>query len=130
MMHIKEVASDICSGCRNKRCLIGIFDGKNIFDQPVKNDLITYGNILKIATGQGDDYTTGCWLDYNFLKIHYKMIATALRKKQALDAHPKTIQQISFTPNLDRAGYTTMFFIIKEAKDNILDFLQGIVKTL
>ena len=110
--------------------MIGIFDGKNIFDQPVKNDLITYGNILKIATGQGDDYTTGCWLDYNFLKIYYKMIATALRKKQALDAHPKTIQQISFTPNLDRAGYTTMFFIIKEAKDNILDFLQGIVKTL
>ena len=108
-----------------------MIDGKNLIkDQPIKVYMKTCYNIRKITTGQLDDYTTGCWLDYNFLKIYYKMIATALRKKQALDAHPKTIQQISFTPNLDRAGYTTMFFIIKEAKDNILDFLQGIVKTL
>ena len=37
-----------------------IIDGKNLFDQPVKNDKLTYENIRKIATGQGDDYTTGC----------------------------------------------------------------------
>ena len=40
-------------------------DGKGFFDQPVRNDLITYGNIAKIATGQREDYTTGCLLDYN-----------------------------------------------------------------
>ena len=108
-----------------------MIDGKNLIkDQPIKVYMKTCYKIRKITTGQLDDYTTGCWLDYNFLKIYYKMIATALRKKQALDAHPKTIQQISFTPNLDRAGNTTMFFIIKEAKDNILDFLQGTKKTL
>ena len=33
---------------------------KKIFDQPVKSDMRTYDNLLKIATGQGDDYTTGC----------------------------------------------------------------------
>ena len=44
-------------------------DGKNFFDQPETNNLITYGSIRKIATGQGDDYTTGCLLDYNFSKI-------------------------------------------------------------
>ena len=33
-------------------------DGQNFFDQPVKNNLRTYDNIRKIATGQGDDYTT------------------------------------------------------------------------
>ena len=38
-------------------------DGKNFFDQPVKNDKVTYKNIRKIATGRGDDYTTGCLLD-------------------------------------------------------------------
>ena len=43
-------------------------DGKNVFDQPVKNDLVTYESIQKIATGQGDDYTTGCLLDYNFFE--------------------------------------------------------------
>ena len=40
-----------------------MIDGRNLFDQTVKNDLITYGNIQKIATCQGDDYTTGCLLD-------------------------------------------------------------------
>ena len=37
-----------------------MIDGKNFFDQPVKNDLTTYENIRKISTGQGDDYTTSC----------------------------------------------------------------------
>ena len=40
-----------------------MLDGKNVFDQPVKNDLIAYENMRKIATGQEDDYTTGCLLD-------------------------------------------------------------------
>ena len=47
-----------------------------------------------------------------------------------LDADPKAIQQISFTGNLDRAAGTSMFFIIEEAKETILDFSQGTVKVL
>ena len=58
------------------------------------------------------------------------MIAIDLSKQQALDANPRSIQQINFTANLDRAGYTTMFFIIEEAKETILDFSQGTVKVL
>ena len=57
------------------------------------------------------------------------MIAIDLSKEQMLDADPKTIQQINFSANLDRAG-NTMFFIIEEAKQTILDFLQGTVKVL
>ena len=38
--------------------------GKNFFDQPIKNDQKTYDNIRKIANGRGNDYTTGCLLDY------------------------------------------------------------------
>ena len=45
-----------------------MIDGKNFFDQPVKNNKITYENIRKIATGQGDDYTTGCLLYYLYFK--------------------------------------------------------------
>ena len=100
------------------------------FDQPIKNNLITYDNIWKIATGQGDDYTTGCLLDYNYFSNYYKMIAIDLSKQQALDADPKEIQQINFTANLDRDGSTTIFFIIEEARETILDFLQGTVKVL
>ena len=78
--------------------------GKNLFDQLVKNDKVTYENISKIATGQRDDYTTGSLLPYIYFKIYCKMITVDLSKQQALDAGPKAIQEINFTANLDRAG--------------------------
>ena len=96
-----------------------MIDGQNFFDLPVRNDLITYDNIQKIATGQGDGYTTGCLLDYNHFE-KYKIIAIDWRKQQALDADPKAIQQINFTENLE--NNEVIFFIIKEAKETILDF--------
>ena len=107
-----------------------VINGENFFDQPIKNNKITYDNIRKIATGQGDDYTTGCLLDYPYFKDTYKMIAVDLSKQQALDAVPRAIQQINFTANLDRAGNTRVYFILEEAKETILDFSQGTVKVL
>ena len=56
-------------------------DVQNVCDQPIRNDLITYDNIRQIATGQGDDDTTGCLLDYNYFKKYYKMIAIDLSKQ-------------------------------------------------
>ena len=96
-----------------------MIDGKNFFDQPVKNNKVTYGNIRKIATGQGDDYTTGCLLDYIYFKNYCKMIAVNLSKQQVPDADPKAIQQINFTANLDRAGNTRIYFILEEAKETV-----------
>ena len=107
-----------------------MIDDRNFFDQPINSMSKTYENIRKIATGKGDDYTTGCLLDYPYFKENYKMIAIDLSKQQALDADPRAIQQINFTANLDRAGNTTMFFIIEEAKETVLDFSQGTVKVL
>ena len=107
-----------------------VINGENFFDQPIKNNKITYDNIRKIATGQGDDYTTGCLLDYPHFKKTCKMIAVDLSKQQALDADPRAIQQINFTANLDRAGNTRVYFILEEAKETILDFSQGTVKVL
>ena len=107
-----------------------MIDGKNFFDQPINNMTKTYKNIRKIAAGQGDDYTTGCLLDYPYFKNHYKMIAIDLSKQQALDADPRAIQQINFTANLGRNGNTTMSFIIEEAKETISNFSQGTVKVL
>ena len=104
--------------------------GRNFFDKPIHNMAKTYGNIRKIAMGEGDDYTTGCLLDYTYFKENYQLIAIDLRKQQELDADPKAIQQINFTANLDRVGNTTMFFIIKEAKETVLDFSQGAAKVL
>ena len=107
-----------------------MINGENIFDQPIKNNKVTYENIRKIATGHGDDYTTGCLLDYSYFMNTYKMIAVDLSKQQALDADPRAIQQINFTANLDRAGNTRVYFILEEAKETILDYSQGTVKVL
>ena len=83
-------------------------NGINFFDQPVRNDKVTH-------LGQGDDYTTGCLLDYTYFKKYYKMIAIDLSKQQALDADPRAIQQINFTANLDKDGNTRFYLILKEA---------------
>ena len=99
---------------------------KTFFDQPVKSDMRTYDNIQKMATGQGDDYTIGCLLDYNYFKEHYKMIEIDLSKQQTLDDDPKAIQQTNFTGNLEEKS--TIFFIIEETKETVLDFSQGTVK--
>ena len=105
-------------------------NGKIFFDQPVKSNLKTYDNIRKNATGQRDDYTTGCLLDYNYLNNYYKMIAIDLSNQQELDVDPKEIQKINFTGNLRRAPNAKMLFIIEEVKETILDFSQGTVKVL
>ena len=64
---------------------------KFFFDQPVKNNEVTYEDIGKNATGQGDDYTSGCLLDYIYFKKYYKMIVADLSKQQGLDAGLKAI---------------------------------------
>ena len=107
-----------------------MINGENFFDQPIKNNKVTYESIKKIATGQGDDYTTCCLLDYSYFADTYKMIAVDLSKQQALDADPRAVEQINCTANLDRAGNTRVYFFLEEAKETIPDFSQGTVKVL
>ena len=93
-----------------------MINGENVFDQPIKDNKVTYENIRKIATGRGDDYTTGCLLDYLYFRDSYRMIEVDLSKEQALDANPRAIQQINFTATLDRADETRVYFILEESK--------------
>ena len=58
-----------------------MIDGKNFFDQPI-NYFKTYEDIRKIASCQGDDYTTGCLLDYPYFKDNYKMNAIDLKNSK------------------------------------------------
>ena len=99
-----------------------MIDGQNVFDQPIRNNLITYDNIRKVATGQGDDYTTGCLLDCNNFKNYYKMIAIDLNKQQALDVDPEAIQKLNFTGNVE--NQSAIFFVIEKAKETVFDFLR------
>ena len=109
-----------------------MINGENIFDQPIKNNKVTYENIRNIAIGNGDNYTTGCLLTYPYFKGTYKMIAIDLNKQQILGSDPRATEKINFTANLDRAGTgnTRIYFILEETKETILNFSQGTVKVL
>ena len=69
-------------------------------------------------------------LDHICFKNYYEMIVVDLSKEQALDVDPKSIQQNNFTANLFRVGNTRIFFILKQAKETVLDYLQETVKFL
>ena len=103
---------------------------ENFFDQPIKDNKVTYENIRKIATCKGDDYTTGCLLNYTYFRDNYKMIAVDLIRQQALDPDPRAVQQINFTANLDKEDRTRICFILEESKETKLNFAQGIVTVL
>ena len=62
-----------------------LIDGRNFNDQPINDQIRKYDEIRKIATGKGDDYTTGCLLDYQYFRDHYKLIAVDLSKQNELE---------------------------------------------
>ena len=105
-----------------------MIDGRNFFNQPIKNDLKKYDTIRKIAIVQGDGYTTGCLLDYPYFKKYYKLIAIDLSKQQKLNTDPKAIQQLNFTGNLSRTEDPIMFFILEEAKKQFYVFQKEQLK--
>ena len=72
-----------------------MIDGLNFLHRTVKNNLRTNDNIQKIATGQGDDYKTGCLSDYNYFNEYYEMIAIKFGKQQALDTDPKQYNKLN-----------------------------------
>ena len=51
-----------------------LIDDRNIYDQPINDQIKKYGAIPKIATGKGNSYATGCLLDYQYFKDHYQLI--------------------------------------------------------
>ena len=73
-----------------------LIDGRNFHNQSINDEIKKYDEIRKIATGKGDDYTTGCLLDYQYFKDLYQLIADDLSKQKELDPDPRGIQQIEF----------------------------------
>ena len=76
-------------------------DGRNFYDQPINDSIKQYDEIRKISTGQGDDYTTGCLLDFAYFEKNYRLIAADLSKQKALDVDSRAIQQIIFPGKTD-----------------------------
>ena len=77
-----------------------ITNGKNFYDQAVNSNIKRSEKIRKLTTWQGEGYTSGSLLDYEYTKNHYRLIAVDLRRQKELDADPKAIQQIEFVGQL------------------------------
>ena len=101
-------------------------DGRNFYDQAINDSIKQYDEIRKISTGQGDDYTTGCLLDFAYFEKNYRLIAVDLSKQKALDADSRAIQQIIFTGKATNA--TKVFYILEKSKETILQFSKGTAK--
>ena len=61
-------------------------DDRNFYDQPINDSVNKYGEVRKVSTGERDDYTTGCLLDFSYFLKKYILIAAHLSKQKALDA--------------------------------------------
>ena len=108
-------------------------DGRNFYDQPINDSIKQYDEVRKISTGQGDDYTTGCLLDYSYFGNNYRLIAADLSKQKALDADSRAIQQIIFTGTIKATVGNTrvvIFYILEKSKETILIFSKGTAKVL
>ena len=102
-------------------------DGRNLYDQAI-NDLIQqYDEIRKISTGQGDDYTTGCLLDFAYFKENNRLIAIDLSKQKPLDADPKAKQQIIFTGQAPN-NTIRIYYILEQSREPVLEFSKGTTK--
>ena len=105
-----------------------LIDGRNFYDQPI-NDLVKqYDEIRKIATGQGDDYTTGCLLDYQYFKNHYNLIVIDLSRQKELDANSRAIQQFEFYGMLKTNSHVCT--VLEKSKETVLQFSKGRAKVL
>ena len=103
-------------------------DETNFYDQTI-NDLIKqYDEVRKVSTGQGNDYTTGCLLDYTYFKDNYRLIAADLSKQKALDADLNAVQQIIFTAAVKTNAI--IYYILEQSKETILEFYKGTAKDL
>ena len=105
-----------------------LIDGRNFYDQPISDQIRKYDEVRKIATGKGDDYTTGCLLDHQYFKDNYQLIAVDLSKQKELDANPTAIQQIEFYGMLNTRSQICIVF--KKSKETILEFYKGTAKIL
>ena len=108
-------------------------DGRNFYDQPINDSIKQCDEIRKISTGQHDDYTTGCLLDFAYFEKNYGLIAADLSKQKALDADSRPIQQMIFTGKIKSSVANTrviIYYILEQSKETILKFSKGTTKVL
>ena len=85
-----------------------------------------HDEVRNVSTGEGDDYTTGCLLDFAYFNKNYKLFAADLSKQKALDADSRAIQQIIFTGKANAGAM--IYYILEQSKETTLQFSKGTTK--
>ena len=104
---LKELMPKIIIYQNIKNCNV-IINGKNFYDQPTDSDVKWFEEIRKLTTGQGEDYTARCLLDYEYIKNQYRLIAVYWSKQKEFDVDPKAIQQIELVGQLKKLDAKVM----------------------
>ena len=108
-------------------------DGRNFYDQSINDSIKQYDEVRKISTGKGDDYITGCLLDFSYFEKNYRIIAVDLSKQKTLDADSRPIHQIICTGEIKATVANTrviIFYVLEKSKQTILEFSKGTTKVL
>ena len=96
------------------------------FDLPIKTEEKAYEKIIDIS--RNNEYTTSNFLDYDYFKNYYKLIAIDLSKQQVLQENEDLIQPINFIGRLEQAS--NVFIIIEKKENTILEFSQNFANVL
>ena len=108
-------------------------DGRNFCDQPINDSTKQFNEIRKVSTRKGDDYTTGCLLDFAYFEKNYRLIAADLNKQKALDADPRAIQQVIFTEKIKSTIANTrviIYYNLEQSKETTIQFSKWATKSL
>ena len=102
-------------------------DGRNFCDKTISDSINQYDEVRKVSTEQGDDYTTGCFLDYKYFKDNYRLNAANLSNSL------RAIQQIIFTGKIKATAANTrviISYIFEKSKETTLHFSKATTKVL
>ena len=101
-----------------------LIDGRNFYDQAINDSIKQYDDIRKT----GEDYATRCFLDYQYFKDHYNLIAVDLSKQKEFDADSRAIQHIDFYGMLKTNSQVCT--VLEKSKEMMLEFYKGTAKVL
>ena len=79
------------------------------------------------------NYTTGCLLDFAYFLKNCRLTVADLSKQKALDANSRAIQKIIFTGKIkatEANTKVTIYYILEQSKETILEFSKGTTKVL
>ena len=96
--------------------------------QPINESIKQNDEVRKVSTGQVDDYTIGCLLDFAYFNKNDRLIAADISKQKALDAGSRAIKQIIFIGKTNSGAI--IYYILEQSKEKTLQSSKGTTKVL